>query len=119
MRKEYICIVCPRGCHIRLDDDMTIHGNKCPRGKDYVETEIKAPKRILTTTVRTIYQTIPRVSCKTDKAIPKEKIFDAMEIINEYLVQKPLNIGDVIIKNIVNSGANVVLTKSCFLEEKQ
>ena len=31
--KELICIVCPRGCHLTVDEDhgYTVTGNSCPR----------------------------------------------------------------------------------------
>ena len=30
--KELICIVCPRGCHLHVDDEngYTVSGNSCP-----------------------------------------------------------------------------------------
>lgn len=116
--KEFICIVCPRGCHVTVDDDMNVSGNKCPRGKTYVETELKNPTRILTTTVRTTFNKQPRVSCKTDKPIPKKLIFEAMNIINKIVIDKPLKIGDVIVENILGTESNIVLTKSCEIEEE-
>ena len=32
--KELICIVCPKGCHLRVDEDngYAVTGNGCPRG---------------------------------------------------------------------------------------
>jgi CxxC motif-containing protein len=111
--KDFICIVCPRGCRVKVDDAGNITGNQCPRGKTYVQTELKAPTRILTTTVKSIFKDQPRVSCKTDQPIPKEKIFDCMHVINRYILKEALPIGSVIITNILETGANVVLTKSC------
>lgn len=33
--KELICIVCPRGCHLKVDEacGYTVTGNGCPRGR--------------------------------------------------------------------------------------
>ena len=36
MKKEYICIVCPKGCHIVVDGDK-ISGYTCLRGLNYVK----------------------------------------------------------------------------------
>lgn len=113
MMKEFICIVCPRGCRISVDDSGHISGNQCPRGKTYVETELKSPKRILTTTIKTIYENQPRVSCKTDQPIPKAMIFELMGQINQIIIKQPMSIGDVVIENVLNTGANLVLTKAC------
>lgn len=113
MTKEFICIVCPRGCHVTVDEHMNISGNQCKRGETYVLTELKDPKRILTTTVRTIFPDMPRVSVKTSEPIPKGLIYDVMNLINETTIIKPMNIGDVLIANVLNTGADIVLTKSC------
>lgn len=113
MKKEYICIVCPRGCHITVDENGNITGNQCKRGIAYVETEMTAPKRTLTSTVRTVFPEMPRVSVKTDNPIPKESIDDAMDLLADVLIDKPMSIGDVVIENILGTGSNIVLTKSC------
>ena len=37
--KEFICIECPKGCHLKVDDDLNVTGNTCPRGKVYAINE--------------------------------------------------------------------------------
>ena len=32
MKKELVCIVCPRGCHLTIDENNNVTGNSCPRG---------------------------------------------------------------------------------------
>jgi len=113
MSVKMICILCPRGCHLEVDEHMNVLGNHCPRGIVYAETEIKSPTRVLTTTIRTVYQSQPRISCKTDKPIPKNLIFKAMDEINQKVIDRPMMIGDVVIENILNTGSNIVLTKPC------
>ena len=51
--KELICIVCPRGCHLQVDEanGYAVTGNACPRGADYAVQELKNPTRTLTRTV--------------------------------------------------------------------
>jgi CxxC motif-containing protein len=118
MEKIFTCIVCPRGCRITVDEDMNIAGNLCKRGIDYVKTELTDPKRIVTTTVRTIYTDIPRISVKTDNPIPKAMIYEIMAVINKTVIDKPMKIGEVLIENILDTNVNIVLTKSCLPEEK-
>ena len=113
MKKEFICIVCPRGCHITVAEDGTISGNLCRRGEDYVKTEMSAPTRIVTSTVKTVFKELPRVSVKTDKPVPKELIMQVMEQLRDVVIKEPMEIGEVVIKNILNTGANIVLTRSC------
>jgi len=113
MKKEFICIVCPRGCHITVAEDGTISGNLCKRGEVYVRTEMTAPTRIVTSTVKTVFEELPRVSVKTDKPVPKELIMKVMEQLRTVIIKEPMKIGDVVIENILDTGANIVLTRSC------
>ena len=49
--KELICIVCPRGCHLTIDENKNVTGNSCPRGVQYAINEVTNPMRMLTSTV--------------------------------------------------------------------
>jgi CxxC motif-containing protein len=70
------------------------------------------PKRVLTTTVKTVFSEMPRVSVKSSDAIPKGLLYQAMEVINQVVIDKEMNIGEVVVKNILNTGVDVVLTKA-------
>lgn len=109
--KEFTCIVCPRGCSLKIDDDKNVTGNTCPRGKEYAINEVTNPKRTITTTIRVSNRVDTVVSVKTSEAVPKEMIFKIMEEINKVSVEAPTNIGDVVIKNVLGTNANVVITK--------
>ena len=54
--KELTCIVCPRGCRLRIDEtrDFLVMGNSCERGIDYAKAEITSPVRTLTSTVKIV-----------------------------------------------------------------
>ena len=51
--KELICIVCPKGCHLQVDEqnDYQVFGNSCPRGAEYGKNELLHPTRVLTSIV--------------------------------------------------------------------
>ena len=55
--KELICIICPRGCHLTVDDELNVSGNTCPRGAVYAKQELTHPTRTLTSTVRVVSKT--------------------------------------------------------------
>ena len=101
--KELICIICPRGCHLKVDDDFNVTGNSCPRGAVYAKTELTHPTRTLTSTVRIMSLKEVRLPVKSKEPLPKERIFDAMEIVNKTIVKAPIKIGDVVIKDICSS----------------
>ena len=85
MKRELTCIICPIGCNLVADIEegkvVSVLGNTCPRGKVYAETECVSPMRTITTTVRC--QNGEILPVKTDRAIPKNNIFEAMKIINK------------------------------------
>ena len=45
--KELICIVCPKGCHLKVDEEngCAVTGNGCPRGAEYGKNELLHPAR--------------------------------------------------------------------------
>jgi len=117
-KKRFVCVVCPMGCAIDTkyaDKDgevkiKEVSGAECSRGKVYAELEVTKPVRTLTTTMRVIGGKKKLVPVKTSKPVPKNKIFACMEEINRSRVQAPVYVGQVLIKNIQNSGADVIAT---------
>ena len=109
--KELICILCPNGCHLKVDDNLNVTGNTCIRGEAYAKKELTSPERTLTSTVKITGADLPRLPVKTDRPIPKEKMAEAMRILNGVTVTAPIRIGDVIVKNIADSGADLVATR--------
>ena len=110
--KEFICIVCPRGCHLKVDDDMNVSGNTCPRGKVYALNEITNPTRMITSTVAIESEELKRLPVMTSMPIPKGKIFDVMEEINKVRIKTPIKIGDVIIKNVLGLDSDIIATRN-------
>lgn len=109
-----ICITCPKGCHLTVDEanDYAVTGNACPRGAEYARNELLHPVRMITSTVRVQGAAIPRLPVKTDKPLPKEKMFDCMELINTLDVQAPVKVGQVLAANILGTDVNIVATKT-------
>lgn len=112
--KELICIVCPKGCHLKVDDEngYTVTGNGCPRGAEYGKKELTAPTRVITSTVRVTGGLYKRCPVKTDRPIPKELIFDAMKLLNDVDLTAPVKVGQVIIENVLGTGANFIAARN-------
>lgn len=112
--KELICIICPKGCHLRIDEeqDYKVSGNGCLRGIEYAKNEVTHPMRMITSTIRIQHARYPRVSVKTSIAVPKECIWDIMRRLCELEVSAPVHLGDVIEHNICGSNADLVITKN-------
>ncbi len=114
MKKELICVICPKGCPLSAEVEngqvIAVSGNTCPRGKTYAENEILNPVRTLTTTMKTDNGQF--VSVRSADPLPKEKLFDYMDIINHTTAKTPVEIGDVLVYNIGESGVDIIATKN-------
>lgn len=114
MTKDLICVICPKGCAltaaIENGEVTSIRGNSCPRGESYAQSEITNPVRTLTTTMKTDNGRLLPV--KTAAPVPKGKLFEYMDIINQTIAKTPIEIGQALIYNIGGSDINVVAAKS-------
>lgn len=109
------CIGCPMGCAVTVEMEggeiVRIGGNTCKRGETYARSEVTAPVRMVTSTIRVRNGRAGMVSVKTREAIPKEKIFDCARALKYVRVEAPVRIGDVVVQDIAGTGVDVVATK--------
>ena len=106
---NFICIQCPIGCTLTYEN-KEIRGYRCKRGLTYGLEEMTNPKRMITSTVKTTHPFRKRLSVKTSKPAPKELIFPIMEEINKITITTSTPIGKVLIKNVLNSGVDIITT---------
>ncbi len=115
-RKELICIGCPLGCNLTVEMDggqvVSVNGNTCKRGDDYARKELTDPRRIVTSTVPVAGGNLPVVSVKTATDIPKNKIRECLLALKGVTLTAPVQIGDVIVENVADTGVDVIATKS-------
>ncbi|OCL26868.1 molybdopterin oxidoreductase [Orenia metallireducens] len=109
------CVSCPMGCDLEvevLDKEIKkIEGNRCPRGIEYAKAEYFNPTRILPTTAKVKGGVLPLVPVKTAKPIPKGLLEKAMVEIAQVELEAPIKLGDIVIKNILDTGIDVVATR--------
>ena len=101
--------MCPLGCQLTVTidgDNISVTGNNCKRGEIFGKEEVTCPMRIVTSSVKTEKGVR---ACKTTKPVPKSMIFDVMKEI-EKLRLKSAKFGEVVIKNVLNTGADIVIT---------
>ena len=112
--KELICIVCPKGCRLRVDenDGYKVTGNTCPRGEEYGKMELTNPTRTITSTVAVRGAAHPRCPVKTTKPIPKGLIFEAMQTLDGLELTAPVALGQVAVANVCGTGADFVTTRA-------
>lgn len=115
-KEEMVCIMCPLGCRLTviLEDngELLVSGNKCPRGIEYGRQEMTEPLRILTSSVLVKNGDVPLVSVKTNKPVPRKLLNEIMDILRKTTVEAPVKSGDVLIENILDTGADVIATRN-------
>ncbi len=102
MTRDLTCIICPRGCALKAELDengkyVSVSGNICKRGEKYAFDECNFPMRTLTTTV--ICSDGSVLPVRSEASIPKDKLFEAMEIVNSITASLPVSVGDVVIED--------------------
>ncbi len=116
MTKNYTCIICPQGCDMRatIEDKnlITLEGNKCSKGEEYIRQELTDPMRNIATSVLVIGGELPLASVRLNKPVPKGKIFDIMAEAKTVCLTAPVRIGQIAVKNTAGTGADLVVTKN-------
>ena len=130
-KNEFICTVCPRGCHLKVEPekDYKVTGNGCPKGKAYGKAEMTNPTRVVTSTVKlrrkaaqtgdsagitaandsTLYDF--RIPVKTTRPVPKTEIMNLMKFIDSIELDERPEIGTVIAREVLGLDANLIVTK--------
>lgn len=112
---EIICIRCPLGCctELTVDDEGNILGvanAQCKEGQEYAIAEYKSPVRVLTATVLTKGSAKRLLPVKTNQPIHKTRLMDCMGYISKIRVEPPIQVGQVIVSNILHLGADLIAT---------
>ena len=112
--KEITCTVCPQGCRIIVRHEngniTSIKGYTCYRGEEYARNEFIKPVRILTSTALVDGSGTPLVALRSNKPIPKDMLLHCMNAIYGLKLTAPVRRYDILIPNILNTGADIVAT---------
>lgn len=103
------CIVCPVGCQLdvkKIGDEIKVSGNGCMRGVAYGKSEFECPKRIVTAIIKGDNQIC---SIKTTIPVEKSKLSKVLKLLKLAPVKR-YHVGDIVYKNIFESGADIVIT---------
>ncbi len=110
------CIICPMGCLMEVStkdneneiEVTSVKDNACPRGETYAKKELINPTRTLTTTIAVYGGESSLVPVKTDGEVPKARLMNCMEIIRRKSIKAPVKRGDILIRDILGSGVNII-----------
>ena len=118
-KKTMTCITCPIGCEMTVEFDgkkfISVSNNDCNKGEKYATDEIENPRRTVTSTViisnaanTAVTKYLP---IKTSSPIAKDKMYEAMKIINGMKAVAPIKVGDILYENFTEDGINIIACK--------
>jgi CxxC motif-containing protein len=115
-KKHFVCVVCPIGCEIDVVHDgsriVSMEGNKCKKSEEFVKQELIEPMRTLTSTVRIQGAKWPVIPVRTDKSVPRRLFPRIMKRLRRTKLQAPVNMLDVVVRNVLGTGANIIVTRT-------
>lgn len=116
VEKFLTCATCPKECTLKIVINNNklelVTGHGCKRGITYAENELYHPKRIITTTVIVSGGNEEVLAVRSNIPISKDLFSKSMDVINKTIVVCPVKRGDIIVENILNSGVNIIASKT-------
>ena len=113
MKKNIICIICPRGCRLCVEpegESWKVSGNACPRGKNYGIQEATDPRRMVTAAVPAAAAGVPCATVRSSEPMPIALIPGVLNKLYTLRVSGEWKIGDVLLANYENSGVDIIFT---------
>jgi CxxC motif-containing protein len=113
-KTKILCITCPKGCSLDVSlDGKTIVEIKpgCKRGHEYVERELRDPRRMVATTVRiknAIHSLLP---VYTSAPFPKGKIMALQTYLRQVEMDAPVKMGAVVVADVLGSGVDILASR--------
>lgn len=120
MKTILICTVCPNSCRVEAEytdrEDLTLRGNRCPRGIAYCTDEIFAPKRTFTASVSVSGAKRRCLPVRSASPVPREKLPECMAQIAVMKVEAPVKRHQVLLQDLADTG--IPLIASMTLEKE-
>ena len=116
MKHQLICINCPRGCHLEVEETaagLVVNGNGCARGVAYATQELTDPRRVVTAVVHTTSKALPFLPVKTAAPLPKAHIAPLLNRLYKMTVEAPVACGEAILTDVGGTGIAVIATADC------
>lgn len=115
---QFNCTTCPSGCLLTVEVERdadgavvevcSVTGNSCPRGDTFAHQELTCPMRVLTTTVAVSGGDEVLLPVRTAEAIPLALHAKTMDLIRGVVVNAPIRMGDVVLKDLLGTSINLI-----------
>ncbi len=111
MDSKITCSICEMACEITIEQyekATIISGNRCGRGYQLAEKYLTHDQKIVTGRCLLSGGQLSRLPVSTTKEIPPELIDKVLKMIKKTTVDAPVVRGQIIIENILDTGADVI-----------
>ncbi len=112
---HYLCIGCPLGCRLEVEDDGTdiveVRGWDCKRGERYGREEHTDPRRVVATTVKVRGALWARIPVKTSGSVPKAMVREIAKAVRNVEVEAPVRLGAAVLTDVLGTGVDIVATR--------
>lgn len=125
-KRNFVCIVCPKGCALEVDCSMApdaigpgpggpaaflaVRGNACKRGEAYARSEVVDPRRSLTSTVRVADSKRRRLPVRSSGELPLGRLREAARALEPIVARPPIRCGDIVARDLLGLGIDLVAT---------
>ncbi len=113
-QETVICVGCPLGCRVKVSLDKrgatSFKGAECKKGEKLVLKELSNPVRTVTATVRTGDDSFPLLPVRTSRPVSQGLIRQIMKQTVRAGATAPVRAGDVVVKNVSGTGADLIAT---------
>jgi len=110
------CVLCPVGCELEVARDasgeLEVQGNQCDKGVPFAVEEILRPNRNLATSVPLKGAAAKMVSVRLSGPVARDMIFPILAEIAKLRPEAPVRRGQVLIVNVLGTGADVIATRT-------
>jgi CxxC motif-containing protein len=109
------CLLCPLGCELEVEHEgerIEVRGHQCDKGPGFAAEEVLRPKRNLAASIP-LGGTLDRmVSVRLTDRVSRDMMFPILVEIAKLRPPAPVRRGDVLIRNVLGSGVDVIATRT-------
>jgi CxxC motif-containing protein len=112
--KQIICVACPKGCRLSIQQDgerVLVTNEGCKRGVEYAIGEMKDPRRMVATTVRIQGGRHPLLPVYTASPFPKAHIMELLALLRQTEIKAPVKEGQIILDDALGTGIPILASR--------
>lgn len=112
--KQIICVACPKGCRLSIQQDgerVLVTNEGCKRGVEYAIGEMKDPRRMVATTVRIQGGRHPLLPVYTANPFPKVHIMELLALLRQTEIKAPVKEGQIILNDALGTGIPILASR--------